>query len=167
MAVEEQLADNTAQSLSVSNFQRAGQRLTISNRIVSKLAFNLKKSLSPSGNVTFTIRKVSNDSVIASKVWGDASSLPTTTDWQEVTFDSPVLVNEEVRISCEYEGATLVSIRIQGSDVKSNEVETYHNEGSWVDDANKDMAYKYTYEVYAPPVASGGGPAGLVAAGII
>ncbi len=77
----------------------AGQRLTISNRVVSKLSFPLQKIGSPgSGNVTFYIVKVSNDSTIVSKVWGNATTLPSSVTWLEVTFDSPVLINEEVRL---------------------------------------------------------------------
>ena len=65
------------------NIHTRGQKLTIANRKVTKLGFWLFKGGDPTGNVTFQIRKVSDDSLIASQVWGDAADLPT-----EITYEA-------------------------------------------------------------------------------
>ena len=101
MATEEQTAYNDFLSLLVTEAGRIGQKLTITNRTVTKLGFWLGKKNSPVGDVTFTIRRVSNDAVLGSKVWGNATSLTTSPVYREATFDSPVAVNELVYILAE------------------------------------------------------------------
>ena len=126
---------------------RAGQRLTITNRTVTKLSFYICKSGSATGNVTFTIRKVSNDSVIVSKLWGNASALPTDMTWEEVTFDTPTFINEEVRISTEFSGGSSgngVMFSATASDVKAGEVYTTYS-ASWGDASWGDATYIYTF----------------------
>jgi hypothetical protein len=127
---------------------RAGQKLTISNRTVTGLRFRLAKGGSPTGNVTFTIRKVSDDSVINSKVWGDASSLVNTYGPRTVTFDTPVLINEEVRILCEFsggDGANNVAYCYSSTDVKGSETITTYD-GTYTNNSAQDMRYVYWYE---------------------
>lgn len=127
---------------------RAGQRRTISNSKVTGVAFLLYKYGSPDGNVTFTIRKVSDDSIIQSKVWGAANSLPTSATWEKVMFDSPTNINEEVRVQCEYGGGTLfnrINLRYQNTNVKSGELFTSYI-SSYTDNANYDAAYMYLYD---------------------
>lgn len=135
--------------------ERAGQRLTISNRTVTKLRFYLGKNGSPNGNVTFTIRKVSDGLIIASKVWGNASTLPTDPDWKEVTLDVPIFINEEVRICQEYNATPLpngVKAYATITDVKAGECWCNWNgvEG-WLDfgadPTNYDAPYIYTYHL--------------------
>ena len=106
MAVEEQLQHDSITGMDGSNRTRIGQRITISNRSVTRLAFVLSKVNSPTGDITFNIRKVSNDASLGSKVMGDASSLTTfpVVTLKEVTFDTAITVNEEVRISTEFSG---------------------------------------------------------------
>jgi len=146
---EEQTAYTQNEGMYASLRIREGQRLTISNRRVPELSFRLAKMGSPTGDVTFAIRKVSDDSIIVSKVWGDASALPPgASTWPEVTFDSPVLINEEVRLSCEFSGGD-----------SSNCIQTYLNIPSvkedeflvlyvsfWEDRPTEDICYRYTYE---------------------
>lgn len=158
MATEEQTANSSYLTLRSDGAVRRGQRLTISNRTVTKLSFLLYKSGSPTGDVTFTIRKVSDDSIINSKVWGNASALTTSTSgtWYEVTFDSPVLVNEEVRILAEFSGgdaSNWVGCRLQTSDVKADEYSTSYI-ASYADYAPYDGAYIYTFSVVAPTVTT-------------
>ena len=165
MATEEQTVDTGLASIRGAFDFRLGQRLTISNRVVSKLSFKLHKSNGDSGNITYTIRRVSNDALLASKVWGDAATLSTNSDgaWCEATLDSPVLVNEEVRIQAEYVGDQVL-YHIATTSVKANELKTSYN-GVYSDRVDWDTCYIYTYT--EPAVGGGGGPGSLVAAGVI
>ena len=167
-AVEEQLENNTVLNASPSaTVDRVGQKLTIADRTVTKLAFLIYKYGTPSGNVVYEIRKASDEGVLASKIQGLATDLPTVAAWKEVTFDSPVAINEEVYILFFNAGETGhdVRCRIQASDVKANEFCVHGKLGSWTDRTTWDCAYKYTYLL---PAAGGqGGPAALVAAGVI
>ena len=55
-ATEEQTTENGDFFLNSGMNIRVGQRLTINNRTLSKLSFKLKKTGSPTGNVTFLMR---------------------------------------------------------------------------------------------------------------
>lgn len=146
MPVEEQTEHNFGWGLNSTSYTRGGQRLTISDRQVTKLGFWLKKINSPTGDVTFTIRKVSDDSLICSKVWGQAEDLTTDPVYEEIEFDSPQVINEEVRILAEFLGGNTndqVEIRLQLGDVKADECWTRYD-GSW-SDKDYDCAYIYTY----------------------
>ena len=167
-AVEEQLENDTDISVKGTNAPTCGQRLTIPNRQVLKLAFFIKKVGSPTGDVTFTIRKVSDKSLVASKVWGTAPDVPTDLTWLEATFETPPTVNEEVRLLIEHTGYTdtnYLNSRLQASDVKADEMWTRGSVLAPNDMATWDFVYKYTYYVEGP--AGGGGFADLVAAGVI
>lgn len=168
MPVEEQTEVQYDWALYNSSTTRGGQKLTISNRQVTKLGFWLKKVNIPTGDVTLTIRKVSDDSVILSKLWGDAADLPTERAYKEVEFDTPAVINEEVRISTEFvlgSAENQVTVAVKLSDVKAGEQFTSYDAPTWAE-SDYDCAYRYTYEE-PPSPAAGGGPASLVAAGII
>lgn len=128
---------------------RYGQRLTISNRVVSGLAFKCAIDAgSPTGDITFTIRKVSDDSVVLTKVWGDASAIVGGA-WMEVTFDSPATVNEEVRLQVEYAGGDINNrIAVYGTSpsVLDNEYAGRYLTGAYNDQATWDATYRYTFE---------------------
>lgn len=130
-----------------------GQRLTISNRRVTKLAFKLKKVGSPSGPVTFYIDTVAG-SHLAQKVWGDAFNLETTYDWAKVTLDTPLFLNEEVRIHCEFTGgdaSNYVDFYYNASSVVASEYLTWlYDTGEWTDGSTYDAVYRYSYS--ATPV---------------
>lgn len=153
MATEEQTVIGAAEYLRNGSYIRLGQKLDSVSRYITHLSFKLGKHGSPTGNVTLTIRKVSDDSVLGSKLWGDAADLPQCNfpaynclEWKEVTFDSPVFVNEAVRISCEYSGgdsSNLVSWGRVGTDeIATGQYTRYI--GSWSDKTG-DATYKYTY----------------------
>lgn len=156
MATEEQVAGSTTINLYSGSRVRFGQRLTISNRTVSKLGFWIWKSGGPTGDVTFVIRKVSDDSIILSKKWGDASSLTGSYTYEEVEFDSPTLINEEVRILVEFYGGNsddkIASI-YSNTDVKASEYESQYI-SSWTDHATYDARYIYTYTIIAAPTVT-------------
>lgn len=150
---EEQSSGNELYYLYSGSKTRVGQKLTISNRTVTSLTFRLFRLVAPTGDVTFTIRKVSNDDIIASKVWGDAGDLSPVPQDAEVTFDTPTLVNEEVRISCEFSGGDVdncIVINFQNTDVKADEGLSYYD-GSWTDEDGNgndyDCRYSYQYAI--------------------
>ncbi len=145
---EEQTEHNANCPMKAGYITREGQRLTISNRKMTKLGFWLFKHGEPTGDVLFVIRKVSDDSIICSKLWGDASDLPTEITYEEVQFDDPQTINEEVRILCEFSGAGNgkdCALCYQNTDVKSNELRTYWYNSSWSDRNEHDDAYRYKY----------------------
>ncbi|MBA7576226.1 hypothetical protein ES708_18065 [subsurface metagenome] len=130
---------------------RCGQRLTITNRTVSKLAFVLERYGGGwTSDISFTIRRVSDDSIIATKVWGLESSVPAAPTWLEVTFDTPVLINQEVRITVDwpdamYTAANNLRFHFKTSDVKPDEILTWYQDGYWYEPYPWDAAYRYSY----------------------
>jgi len=152
VAVEEQILSSNNYAINYHNDGRAGQRCTISLRKVTKLAFYIRKRGSPTGNVTMCIRAVSDDSILISKVWGLANSLSTTGSFVEVTFASPIIINEEVRLSCECDVQPYgddVFYMYQNTDVKPLEQHSRYLGVAWADQAGEDCTYRYTYD--APP----------------
>ena len=166
--VEEQTQYDQYVDLATGYQVYGGQKLTIPNRQVTKLGFWLKKYGNPTGDVTFQILKALDDSLICSKVWGQAEDLTTTEAYKEVEFDTPETINEEVRILVYSPGDSYgnnVRAAYLNDDVKADENYTYGAPSGWTDKVLQDFAYRYTYEEEKP--AAGGGPAALVAAGII
>ncbi len=150
LLIEEQSEHDTGVGLAADGNIRAAQRLIIPNRKVVKLSFKLIKIGNPTGEVTFTIRGLISG-LIQSKPWGDASALPSIpppVDWQEVTFDTPVPIDEEARICVEFEGGDESNVvyvaRFSAYDIKPNEnLDTY--KVSWVSQPANDCAYRYEY----------------------
>ncbi len=148
LEIEEQTQYSNAYLLNQAGFKRVAQKLTIPNRKLTKLAFYLHKEGNPTDPVTFAIRRVSDNSLIASKVWGNAADLPTVTTLEEVELDTPPVINEEVRIYAEYDygdGFNGVRISYQNSNVKENECISYQTTGDWSDSETRDLAYCYTF----------------------
>lgn len=148
MATEEQ-TDVGVIFASISNGSSWGQRLTISNRIVSKLSFYLKRDGSPGGTLTFLIRAVSGDAILLTKAWGNANDISETPAWYEVTFDTATLLNEEVYLLATSSGGgagNLINVYKTGSDVKANEfANTRSSGGSYGSQSPDDAPYIYTY----------------------
>jgi len=170
MAVEEQTTNNTDMLLATTWRKRIGQKLTISDRTVTKLAFLLKKVGAVTGDLTYTIRKVSDDSIIVSKVWGDASALQTSLTWEEATFDAPTYVNEAVYIAAEFgelDGDKHIVFRYQNTNVKADELMAYYPSDSWTENATWDAAYRYTYGVVELENKSAGMAAKMLAGKMI
>ncbi len=128
-----------------------GQRLTITNRRVSKLAFVLERYGGGwTSDISFTIRRVSDDSIIATKIWGLQAYVPTTPTWLEVTFDTPVFIDEEVRITVDWPDAMYrvsnnLRFHFKTSDVKPDEIFTMYQDGYWREPYSWDAAYRYSY----------------------
>jgi len=134
-----------------ANIWLAGQRLVLSET-VTKLSFKLKKTGSPTGNITFRIRDV-EQTQLSSKVLGDASTLTTSPVWYEVTFTTPVVPNAsfpEHWIYCEYVGgdaSNYVQVAYNSSNVKAGEwyVEKNTTDEVPANFSNYDCAYRYKY----------------------
>ncbi|MBA7591360.1 hypothetical protein ES708_33514 [subsurface metagenome] len=145
---EEQTQYNAFIALSSPFAHYAGQRLIVSNREVTKLGFWLSKTNTPTGDVIFQIRRISPDEVIASKLWGNASTIRTTPTYEEVKLDTPTLINEEVRICVYYPYGSMysfITFRHHDTDVKANEYLSYFVNTTWQDYTDMDAAYRYKY----------------------
>lgn len=154
MAVEEQTVFNATVEMYVDAITRTGQHLVIPNRTISKLEFLLYKQAGATGDVYFRFRRVSDDGIIAEKLWGDASALNLWITWESVIFDPPITINDEVHMLVERTGRAVgnfIGYRTQNTDVKAGEyLDIYwggYADGPW---ATHDGTYKYTYTV--PPV---------------
>ena len=172
MPVEEQLLNNSYGVLRAGQDLRGGQILTIASRKVTKLAFLIYKTGLPTGEITYEIRKVSDDSLINSKILGDAGDLSETPAWLEVTFVIAETIDEEVRILAHFEDGSsgnAVLYRVQNTDVKGGENWSYGDIGDWTGQATYDCAYIYTYEEAAAGLEnkSANMAAKLVAAGVM
>lgn len=147
---DEYIEEQTIQTASSSTWGggRDGQHLIINYRNVSKLSFFISKVGSPTGNIIFTIRKVSDDSILLSKVWGDASTLSDTLTWRVAIFDSPLIIQEDVRIALEFDGGDADNYILSGraGNVKGGEIYTYYDAGEWTD-YEGDFCYKYNYSL--------------------
>jgi len=135
--IDQTLQDGVG-GLSATKWLRLGQKITISSKTICRVGFYLKKAGSPSGTITATIRKTSDDGIIeTSGDTLDISTLTTTFAWKYFTFNS--LVNEEVRLQVEYSGGDNSHYGIVGdyvaSDVITGNLGGYKAAGytDWVD----------------------------------
>ncbi|MBA7653990.1 hypothetical protein ES703_61857 [subsurface metagenome] len=145
---EEQLAEDYTMGTADPPRYKGGQRLTIPNREVTKLAFLMFKHGSPSGDLFFRIWKYPTYAIIMSKLWGDASDLPTAKEWIEVEFDTPTLINEEVIIGWDFPNAQAgngISFRITTYDAKADEVYAQDRGTGWSFYDSMDTTYRYKY----------------------
>ncbi len=158
MATEEQTQYNASNPTGYLTNSRSGQKLPVSYRVISKLGFWLHKVLTPPGNVTFAIYKVSNGALFGSKLLGLANDLTTSPVYYEVVFDTPIAINEEVYIAVvdtETSGTDYIRVSAQGSgDVKPDEVFAAFYNGAWHDSIGADCAYIYTYTISIPTVTT-------------
>lgn len=136
---------------------RQSQKVTL-NATINKIQFFLKKYGTPTGSISACIRKVSDDSIIATSTTSlDASSLTTTYAWYDFAFDD-VAVNEEVRLTVEFSGGNItnyVLVGYQSTDVISGCISGYSS-GAWTDWTTNDT----TIQVYAPSEFNGSFAAG-------
>uniref|UniRef100_A0A6M3J729 Tail protein n=1 Tax=viral metagenome TaxID=1070528 RepID=A0A6M3J729_9ZZZZ len=143
----------------------AGQRLYIKNtddtaRTVSSISFRLKKTGSPTGNVTFIITYVDDESTAGSIILGDASTLTTSPVWYKGTLASPVAIDptREVYLWCQYTAGTAanyVEVSYNSEGVKFDEHFIYILSAGnpyIIDDSSYDCAYRYDYAGAGIPV---------------
>ncbi|KKK53245.1 hypothetical protein LCGC14_3096730 [marine sediment metagenome] len=149
MATEEQ-RDVSRLWSSISTTNAWGQKLTISNRTVSKLSFYLRRTGTVTGSVKFWIRKVSDDSILLQQNWGLGSTISTTPAWYEITFTG-ILINEEVYIlvgegNISNTPSNLIHVYDSDGNVKAGENMVRRSNNVYSDyPAGSDFGYKYTY----------------------
>ncbi|GAI68338.1 unnamed protein product [marine sediment metagenome] len=118
------------------------------NRKIATLAFYLVKLGNPTGDVTFIIREHPTDIVLLSKVWGDASDVPTDLPplvWTEAKFDAPTFINVVAEMVVQFsggDGENQIAVCRQSTNVKPDEEFVMDVEGH---DPTKDAAYQYKY----------------------
>ena len=93
---EEQTQGASSEGRLQPDWRKGGQRLTIPNRKVTKLAFKIAKEGSPTGDVDYAINRVSDDGEIVRQTLCNASELSTEFEWHELEFNTPPTINEEV-----------------------------------------------------------------------
>ncbi|GAI93418.1 unnamed protein product, partial [marine sediment metagenome] len=96
----------------------------------------------------FQILKASDDSLLAEKVWGDANALTLEVTYAEVQFDTPVTINDIVRLGVYYpfgDSSNHIWVNWQDTDVKDDEHLTVKVNGAWYDEPTGDCAYRYKY----------------------
>ncbi len=151
LKIEEQVLHNSYSGLAghTGGMKWAGQRFLMPfNRKIATLAFLISKIGSPTGNVTFTIRSYPGDIPLLSKVWRDASDLPAAyppAEWQEVEFDTPILIEAPVEMIVQFSGgdaANQVVFAYQNTNVKPDEEFIRDVEGA---DPTQDATYRYKY----------------------
>ncbi len=152
LKVEEQTEHDVFGGVYNGGVIRSGQLLNILGRTVIKLSLPVSKIGNPTGDVVLGIRAhlpIGEDILLASKVWGDILALaayPAVT-WIEVEFDTPVTIDERVKIYVEFTGgdaSNLLCAHTQGSDVKADEWKDLYTT-EWIGYEDNDAAYRYKY----------------------
>jgi hypothetical protein len=126
-----------------------GQRITINGRTVKTLSFWLKKTGSPTGNITFYIRDADDLTVYNSKVLANASTLTTSYVKYTVTFTTPVEITAPCYIYPEYTDGDIsnyISVKSSATDVYANSWSALlPAAGAWTENTTTDCVFSYTY----------------------
>uniref|UniRef100_A0A6M3J992 Tail protein n=1 Tax=viral metagenome TaxID=1070528 RepID=A0A6M3J992_9ZZZZ len=141
-----------------------GQKLTISNRLVTHLSFYLKRTGTQSPGdegYHYQIYSVATDTLLGSVSMGQWKDISDTGEWIEGELGTPVQIDEEVRI-CVFspwgvQGQHYLSVGYNAGSVKADEVYTHTDNyppENWTDDSQNDLAYIYTYSEDAPTVTT-------------
>lgn len=137
---------------SILDYGSWGQKLTISNRLVSKLSFRLARFAFPAGEVWFRIRRFSDGFILWEKKLMNAMGIDIIPAWYELDIDPPLLINEEVRLEtmATPSGSTgNTSVFAALTDVKPNEHLYFRRfDGVYTEYPDKDYMYIYTYKQY-------------------
>lgn len=131
-----------------------GQVKTI-EATISSLSFKLKKTGSPTGNVTFVIYDITNDTEKASKVWANASTLTTSPAWCKATLDTPVAVDASCLIYVLFDGGSVgntVDVQYAENVVNGEDAATAEDDpaNGYTDHFTespyyRDLVYRYEY----------------------
>lgn len=131
-----------------------GQRLHIPNRTITKISFKIKRVGVPEGNVVFRIIDaevpLSGESVLAEKSIGAAGAISLTPTWYEATLDTPVTIDRDVWMYCQYtggSGANYIAVTYSSRDVRENEVLVREDTGVpvFVEYTDLDCIYRYKF----------------------
>ncbi|MBA7592844.1 hypothetical protein ES708_35038 [subsurface metagenome] len=78
----------------------------------------------------------------------DAAEISTDVTPYELTFDTPQIINEEVRIFVESNNGVFpnqISAYFQNTDIKPGEIASSYRAAGWTDVPTYDCAYRYKY----------------------
>jgi len=155
-------------------WSRLGQRLTIPDRRIASIGYRVSRVGQPQGDIILSIRDSLTDEIIASKAWGDASTLmlrsPASSTYIEVEFARPVRVRGDVRICVEFYGGDaenyVEAAYFSGDRITGEWYTNYLNYGVWHDIGEaEEGSYTYTYLVGdlppLPPVNGDGEEGGI------
>ena len=137
---------------SISDWVSWGQRLTINNRLVSKLSFYLARDGFPAGEVWYRIRRTSDGAYLFNQKLMNSVGIEIIPQWYDMDISPPLLINEEVEIEAmaTFNGAgNLINIWMSTVDVKPGEFSYFRSAaGVYIDHPTWDFMYKYTYQQY-------------------
>lgn len=94
---------------------------------LKSLGFYIKKVNNPTGNITFRVRKVSDDSILGEKLLGAAADITGSYVLYTVTFTPSVKLDTEVYLSLEFPGGDATNYLF----VQFSETDIYANEVAW------------------------------------
>lgn len=149
MPVEEQTLYDSDYALFNGVVRKNGQKLTIPDRKVTKLAFYVKRTGTPTSNVHYAIKRTSDDSTIIDEVVCTADEIGTSHEWKEHEWTAPPTINEEVRIYAYVEDGSSghqIDAAYQSTDVKADEHRCGAYATTWFEKTGEDTTYRYTYE---------------------
>jgi len=119
--------------------QRAGHKITLTGRPLEYVRFYLMKTASPTGTLSVTVRRVSDNGIIeTSATTLDVSTLGGAYEWKE--FALTCAPNEAVRICAEYDGgdgSNYVNIGRSTTDLCDGMRCTYYD-SAWDDEPADD-----------------------------
>lgn len=137
---------------------RDGQRIDSFSGIITSASFKLRKSGSPTGTGTATVRSVSPDAILGTLGTIDVSTISASLTWYK--FDAAsveVLTATDVRILFEYSDGTAahyVKFSYDGSDTIGG-VFTSYDPTVWTDTAGSDSNIRYEEDVWVSVTAGG------------
>lgn len=124
------------------NWIRHAQKITLTDKTLTKVKFLMKKEGAPTGTVYARVRKVSDDSIIETSTTElDAADITTELAWYE--FALTCSVNEAVRVSVEYSGgdeSNGLLVCYQSTDVCDGSYSYYKTD--WIEQATWDLTFK-------------------------
>lgn len=139
---------------------KLGQRLTIHGTVI-EIGYRVARVGYPTGNITFSIYDAETDEVLFSKVWGDASELPTAniTSYPSVTVTPSLTLNQDVRLCVEYHGGNVINHCLAGyytgDKITGQWYTNYMHYGAWHDiEESEEGSY---YLKYIPANSPGNG----------
>lgn len=118
------------------NSSRAAQKIAACG-IISKVSMPLTGWNTPLGNINLSVRKVSDNSIISTKLWGAASTLVLSTSYSdatnvEVIFDNPMYSCEDVYVSVDRDSNDGSVVIFYNEDINCGNYGVYfYNETGW------------------------------------
>lgn len=145
---------------------RLGQRLTITDRTLTAIGYQVCRVGTPTGDVILSIWDAETDMAIFTGVWGDAIDLPEggAQGYISVPLDPPIRVDGDVRICAEYYGGNETDyVRVgyfSGDRITGEWYTNYLAYGAWHDIGEAEEG-AYMYEYVCEEEAPGGGMSSL------